>query len=223
MILRGLFIGFGVTALLMTGAFAQQALTPAEVVDDATQTAIAPEAVEEFVLGRGDVIDISVLEDSSLSRQVLVRPDGKISMPLAGSLQAEGRTPEQLQSDIREQLAKDFIEPPTVTVSLVRVAEAGAPGTEEIDLQSIYVLGQVGSPGRFDVTEPLDVLQALALAGGPGVFAATSRIQIRQRDENGGETVKLFDYDAIEDGAGAPFFELGDGTVIFVPERGIFE
>jgi polysaccharide export outer membrane protein len=170
------------------------------------------------VLKPGDVVEISVLEDSSLNRQALVRPDGKISMPLAGTLQAADRTPEALQADLRQRLAKDFIEAPTVTVSLV-----SASADEDEDLRFIYVLGQVANPGRFEVTEPLNILQALAIAGGPGVFAAKSRIQLRKRDENGGETVRLFDYAAVEDGSGHELLVVGYGDIVVVPERGLFE
>ncbi len=178
-------------------------------------------AVEEtpYMLQPGDTVDISVLEDSSLNRQVLVRPDGRISLPLAGTITAEGRSPEELQAEIRNRLADDFIEPPTVTVSLTGTSVA----EEELDVVSIYVIGQVGSPGRFEVDGPVDVLQALALAGGPGIFAAKSRIQIRRRTEAGGETVTLFDYTAVEEGIGVELQVIDDGDVVVVPERGLFE
>ena len=178
------------------------------------------EAAGDYTLAPGDQLDISVLEDPSLNRQVLVRPDGKISMPLAGTIEAAGRTPEEVQSLIRQRLAKDFIEPPTVTVSLL------ALGLEEdILLPAFYVLGEVAQPGRFAFEEekPVTVLQALALAGGPGVFAARKRIQIRRYGAEG-SALQVFNYDAVEDGEELPppLF-LQDGDVVIVPERGIFE
>ncbi|MEM9144755.1 MAG: polysaccharide biosynthesis/export family protein [Pseudomonadota bacterium] len=206
--LRHVFFGFWVAVLLGMAApqvaFAQS--------DEA-------EPVEDYVLTPGDIVEISVLEDSSLNRQVLVRPDGKISLPLAGTLVAAERTPEALQAAIRDRLAKDFIEPPTVTVSLVNTATA----TEEEEFQLIYVIGQVANPGRFEIVDPVNILQALAIAGGPGVFAATTRIQLRQRDENGGETVILFDYDQVLEGGGTRLLVVDDGDVVVVPERGLFE
>lgn len=182
------------------------------------EAAVEPEAVEPYVLNPGDVLEISVLEDSSLNREVLVRPDGMITVPLAGTVQAAGRTPEALQEILRARLAEDFIEPPTVTVSLASTGEA-----EEEDALFIYVIGQVASPGRHEILEPVGVLQALAIAGGPTPFAASSRIQIRRRDENGGETVRLFDYETIEEGAGHELLLVGHGDVVVVPERGLFE
>lgn len=176
------------------------------------------EATGDYTLASGDRIEINVLEDPSLNRQALVRPDGKISMPLAGTIEAAGRTPEEVQSSIRERLAKDFIEPPTVTVSLLGV------GVEEL-LPSFYVLGEVARPGRYalDDERPLTVLQGLALAGGVEVFAARKRIQVRRYGAEG-DTFHLFNYDAVESGEGLPpAFLLEDGDVIIVPERGIFE
>lgn len=201
-------IGLGLAVALVLGA-----PTHAEAQSDD-----AP-PVEDYVLVPGDVVEISVLEDSSLNRQVLVRPDGKISLPLAGTLVAAERTPEALQAAIRDRLAKDFIEPPTVTVSLINAAQT----EEEEELQLIYVLGQVVNPGRFEIEDPVNILQALAIAGGPGIFAATTRIQLRKRDENGGETVTLFDYDAVQEGNGTRLLVVDDGDVVVVPERGIFE
>lgn len=198
---------FGIFAALMSMAMT------ASAQDDGTAES------GDYLLNAGDVVEISVLEDSSLNRQVLVRPDGKVSMPLAGTVVAEGRTPEDLQEAVQQALAKDFLEPPTVTVSLVSSATTAA----EMDTHKIYVIGQVPSPGRIEVLEPIDVLQALAIAGGPGLFAAKHRIQIRRRNETGGETVSLFDYTAVEDGNGIALHMVSDGDVVVVPERGLFE
>ncbi len=177
------------------------------------------EATEDYALTPGDRIDISVLEDPTLNRQALVRPDGKISMPLAGAIAVAGLTPEAVQALIRRRLAKDFVAPPNVTVSLVTIGEAET-------LPVFYVLGEVTSPGSFTFEEekPVTVLQALSLAGGLDVFAARKRIQVRRYAEDT-ETLLLFDYDAIESGEGlllAPLL-IEDGDVIVVPESGLFE
>jgi polysaccharide export outer membrane protein len=172
---------------------------------------------DEYRIAIGDRLSISVLEDPGLNQTVLVRPDGRISLPLAGTVDARGRSPEELQAAIRRALARDFIDPPTVTVAVTGL------GPEETVLARIYVIGQVASPGALDVELPLDILQALALAGGPSAFAATRRIQVR-RTTNGRQSVQLFDYDQIDSGA-LPYvdFSMADGDVIVVPERGLFE
>ncbi len=177
------------------------------------------ESTGDYLLEPGDLIDISILEDPTLNRQALIRPDGNISMPLAGTIAAAGQTPEAVQRLIRRRLAKDFVEPPTVTVSLAAVAEDNV-----WEDPAFYVLGEVNEPGRynFDGEKPVTVLQALSLAGGLEVFAARKRIQIRRYAENI-ETLQLFDYDAVESGEGLlpPLF-IEDGDVIVVPERGLF-
>jgi polysaccharide export outer membrane protein len=180
-------------------------------------------AAQDYRLQPGDTIEVSVLEDPGLNRQVLIRPDGKVSLPLAGTVQAAGLTPEAVQRAVRGRLAGDFVEPPTVTVSLLGLGAEDLEEEAPEGLASVYVLGQVGAPGRYDVLRPVDILQALALAGGPGVFAARERIQVRRR-ESGGDVLMLFNYDDVEEGRVplAPI-DLRDGDVIVVPERGLFE
>lgn len=178
-------------------------------------------AAQSYLIQPGDRLSISVLEDATLNRQVLVRPDGRISLPLAGSVQAGGRTPEAVEQAIRRALSRDFVQPPTVTVSLESLAEPGRadPGS----LAKVFVIGQVAQPGRYDLETPIDLLQALAVAGGPGVFAATSRVQVRRRVD-GAETVLLYNYDLIEDGmVPSESILLRDGDVVVVPQRGLFE
>ncbi|MEM9780998.1 MAG: polysaccharide biosynthesis/export family protein [Pseudomonadota bacterium] len=191
----------------------------------------APVVDEGFVLRPGDVLSVSVLEDANLNRQLLVRPDGKVTMPIAGTIDAAGRTPEQLQRIILSRLSRDFITPPTVDVSLASLGLAnqqreqdGVVAEEELEAGFVYVIGQVTRPGPvpFEVEKPLDVLQALAVAGGVSPFAAVSRIQVRRRTEIG-EEVQLFDYERIEDGVIGEIVTLQDGDVIVVPERGLFE
>jgi polysaccharide export outer membrane protein len=170
-----------------------------------------------YRLQPGDVIAISVLEDPGLNQSVLVRPDGRISLPLAGTIEVEGLSPEEVSRAIRRNLAKDFVAPPTVTVSLSSSAE------EADELTRVFVLGQVGNAGTYEVELPMDLLQLLAIAGGPSAFAATERIQLRRR-VNGVDHVYLFDYEAIEDGlVPVASLMLQEGDVVVVPERGLFE
>ncbi|MEM8792713.1 MAG: polysaccharide biosynthesis/export family protein [Pseudomonadota bacterium] len=184
----------------------------------------AADTDEPYLLVPGDTLDITVLEDPELNRSVLVRPDGKIALPIAGTLTAEGRSPEQLMRVIRSRLASNFIEPPNVTVSVTSVSEEEE---DEDDIFSVFILGEVNRPGRYDYEseEKINVLQALTLAGGPGPFAARARIQVREMVETI-ETLRLFDYNAAESGllnTDRDLADLADGAVIIVPERGLFE
>jgi polysaccharide export outer membrane protein len=185
------------------------------------------EAQDPYRLQPGDVVEITVIEDPNLNRRVLVGPDGRISLPLAGSVVAADRTLGDVQATIQAQLAGNFVRPPTVSASLVALGPPPLPEMEEeLDLFSVYVLGEVLRPGRYDYEsdKPISVLQALALAGGPGVFADRDEIQIRNLAEDGAEKIRIFDYDAVEKGLGATLATtLSDGAIIVVPERGLFD
>jgi polysaccharide biosynthesis/export protein len=182
---------------------------------------------DAYQLQPGDIIEITVIEDPNLNRRLLIGPDGRISLPLAGSIVAAGRSLGQIQSAVQAGLAGNFVRPPTVTAALVALAPPGLSELEEeIELYSVYVLGEVNRPGRYDYEsdKPISVLQALALAGGPGIFADRDQIQVRGLEEGGAETIRIFDYDAVEEGLGATLTAtLSDGAVIVVPERGLFD
>jgi polysaccharide export outer membrane protein len=167
----------------------------------------------------GDTLAITVLEDETLNRQSLVLPDGRISVPLAGSVNAAGQTVEAVERVIADRLASNFAVRPSVFVSVVTVAE------EIIETFPIYVLGQVGEPGIREVEPGTTLLQAVALAGGLDRFAATKRIQLRRTDPSTGqERLFLFNYKAVErGGAIQSMITLREGDVIIVPERRLFE
>lgn len=172
----------------------------------------------------GDTVLVGVLEDAELSAQVLVLPDGRISLPVAGTIMAGGRTPDELSRVIRSRLAGNFVNAPTITVSLTSLAPEDE---DEDELSTVFVLGEVSQPGayEYDPEEPITVLKALTLAGGLGPFAARTRIQIRE-ELDGTEVLRLFDYEAVEEGlinTSRDLATLADGAVIVVPERGLFE
>jgi polysaccharide biosynthesis/export protein len=171
-----------------------------------------------YRIQEGDTLAVSVLEDETLNSQVLVLPDGRISVPLAGSVQAAGRTVEQVESTIADRLASNFAVRPNVFVSVTGVAEEG-------DLINVYVLGRVGSPGVREVEAGTTLLQAISLGGGFDQFAATNRIQLRRTDPaTGQERLYVFNYDAVERGGAIPsMLTLREGDVIIVPERRLFE
>jgi len=219
-------------ALLLAALIATFALAPATAQDAAPDAAPVPEELpEDFTLKPGDVISISVLEDTNLNRDALIRPDGKITLPIAGVIEAAGRKPEEVQVIVQRRLAEDFITPPTVSVALTGLGPINQrvlnrlAAEEEGELGRVYVIGEVGRSGavEFPLDEPFTLLQALSVAGGPSVFGATERIQLRRQTDTG-EEILLFDYEEVLDGERpiAPIF-LMEGDVIVVPERGLFE
>lgn len=166
----------------------------------------------------GDVLAVTVLEDETLNRETLVLPDGRISVPLAGAVEAAGQTVETVERTIADRLASNFAVRPNVFVSVVTVDETG-------ETFPIYVLGRVGEPGVREVEAGTTLLQAISLAGGFDRFAATKRIQLRRTDpQSGREQLYVFNYDAVERGAAIQaMITLREGDVVLVPERRLFE
>jgi polysaccharide export outer membrane protein len=125
-----------------------------------------------YLIQPGDLLEVSVWREEYLEREVVVQPDGKISFPLVGVLNAGGTTVDEVQTRVAERLAQ-YIPDPVVTVSI-----------KEIRGNRVYVLGQVQSPGQFIMNPTVDVIQALALAGGTTPFAELNDIKILRRSEN---------------------------------------
>ena len=165
----------------------------------------------------GDTIEISVLQDSKLDRRVLIGPDGRISFPLAGHLQAGGLTPEAVENALRNRLQKNYSDRLDITVSLVSSGRA-----EDDNKPRIYVTGEITKPGTYVLIKSINIMQAIAQAGGLGPFAARQRIQVR-RKINGEESVFYFNYAAFEAGTDLTGnINLLGGDVLVVPERGLF-
>jgi len=158
-----------------------------------------------YLIGPEDTLEISVWKEQTLQREVIVRPDGKISFPLLGDLQAAGRTPTQLREEITEKLKK-YIPAPVVTVLVTKVAG-----------YKIFVIGQVKKAGQYEVGRYLDVMQALALAGGLTPFASENNIIILRRTGSK-ESVLRFEYAAVKKGRDlGQNIVLESGDVVVVP------
>jgi polysaccharide export outer membrane protein len=178
-------------------------------------------SAQEYKLRAGDVVQIEVLEDATLNRSAIVLPDGRISLPLAGSVRVAGRTIGQVQSELSARLASGFATPPTVFVSVDSLAERVPATARTID---IFVLGAANAPGKVEVAPGTTLLQAIAQAGGLSPFAAKKRIQLRRVDKSGNENVYKLNFDAIENGAASGgTTRLVDGDVIVIPQRKLFE
>jgi polysaccharide export outer membrane protein len=141
-------------------------------------------AVVRYEVQPSDVLQVSVWREPELSQQVLVRPDGAFSFPLAGDINAVGKTVEELRRELIERLGR-YIPDLVVTVSVL-----------EIKGNKIYVIGQVNQPGEFIVNPRVDVMQALSLAGGTTAFASPSEIFVLRRD-NGQQRRLPFNFDAV--------------------------
>jgi polysaccharide export outer membrane protein len=171
-------------------------------------------AQSRYVLQPGDTVEISVLQDPTLNRKIVIGPDGTISFPLAGHMRAAGLTAEALEMSLTKRLSKNYKSKLAVTVTLGQVSQGLG--------SRIYITGQVNKPGPYPITPGTHVMQAIALSGGLARFAAGSRIQIHRRVA-GEERVFVFDYNAFESGKNLEGnIPLEPGDVIVVPERGLF-
>lgn len=143
---------------------------------------------EPYRIQPGDLLIVSVWKEDALMSEVLVRPDGGMSFPLVGDVQASGHSVEELRVLVNDRLSK-FIPDPSVTIAV-----------KQIGGNRVYVLGKVSRPGEFTFSQPIDVMQALSLAGGATSFAALDDIQILRRDAGGKQTARRFRYSAVERG-----------------------
>lgn len=140
-----------------------------------------------YRIGPEDLLEISVWREESLHREVLVRPDGGISFPLAGDVQVAGKTPQEVQYEITRRI-REFIPEAVVNVSV-----------KEVSGYRIFVVGKVNNPGQFVVGRYVDVLQALTPAGGLTPYARESGIKVL-RNEGGKQKVYPFRYSDVKDG-----------------------
>jgi polysaccharide export outer membrane protein len=180
------------TALIVSGCASQSVAPDPPGSNDVSRAALeraseAPMADQGYVLEPGDIIGISVWREPGLEDTVLVRPDGGITFPLAGEVDAEGKTIAEVSHDLTQRLA-EFIPDPVVTVSI-----------QQIEGNRIFVTGRVNKPGSIVLTRPLDVMQALSMAGGLSPFADKDAIKVLRR--SGDRQIAIpFDYKAVQKG-----------------------
>lgn len=177
-----------------------------------------------YLIQTGDILSVEVLEDASLNRELLVLPDGKVTMPLAGSVIAAGRTVAQVKAALTSRLTANFSLDPNVYVSVRKLAARTPRAPEEPLRHTVYVLGEVKKPGRMQVEPGTTVLQFFAQMGGFTNFAALRRIQLRRTTAQGREHLYTLNYKAIESGQSPNgLTEIRDGDVFVVPQRKLFE
>ena len=162
-------------------------------------------AQEPYLLNPGDIMRISVWNEEALQQEVLVLPDGSISFPLVGILQVAGRSPAQVQAELGEKLSR-LIPDPEINLTV-----------QAVDGNSLFIIGKVNQPGRFPMTRPIDVVQALSLAGGFTPYAKQDSIQILRRNGSRQRIIR-FDYTQIADGEALETnIILQSGDTIVVP------
>jgi len=155
----------------INSVFAQQPKKPPE--------AGPIQVFESYVIGQGDVLEVFVWRNEQLSREVVVRPDGKISLPLIQDLHAEGLTAIQLRDEITRRL-KQFVQNPTVTVIVTQT-----------NSYKVSVLGKVAEPGVYPITTRTTLVEAISLAGGFTEWANRRKITVIRNEEGKKKKIKI--------------------------------
>lgn len=185
--------------LLIGGGCAERITYPVDYIPPA-----------EFLLGPEDVLVITVWKNQELSREVIVRPDGMISVPLIGDIQAFGLTAEVLAKRITERL-KEYMASPTVSVQV-----------KEINSYFIYVVGEVIKPGKYAMKSYATVWQGVSLAGGFSPFASREKMHVIRISKDGNNQAHQIQIpvsysDMLSDKGAVGNFFLRSGDVIVVP------
>jgi polysaccharide export outer membrane protein len=192
----------GAALFVGTSASAQ---TPVAIKPASVSSQVAGIDPSTYRVGAEDVLEISVWREDALKKETLVRPDGGVSYPLIGEVQAAGKTVLEIREEIAQRLEK-FIPDPAVSVSILKVGS-----------QRVYVIGKVNKPGDFPVGRHVDVLQALSMAGGLTPFADGNDIRVMRR-EGDRQVVLPFEYGRVVRGQKLEQnIQLHAGDVVVVP------
>lgn len=200
-----IFTSLLVVSLAGSPYAAQQA--PARSASAAT-TVTAGQTVDagaDYVIGPDDLLSIVIWRDQQLSGDVLVRPDGKISLPLIDEIQAAGLTPRQLRDRIVTE-ARRFVSEPIATVTV-----------RQVNSRKVYITGLVAKPGQYPLAAGMTVLQLIATAGGLLDYAKANDIRVVRTDEAGQRAILRFDYEqATKDKSPTQHVELKPGDTVVV-------
>jgi len=161
---------------------------------------------DDYIIGPSDVLAINVWKDSELTRNVPVRPDGKISLPLIGEMEVSGLTALDVQRLVTQRL-KEYVAKPEVTVMV-----------QEVRSRTYIIVGKIAKPGSFSLSKPTTVLEAIAIAGGFQEFAKVNKVYILRHQDDGSEIKLRFEYKKVlTQRATQENIELKNGDTIVVP------
>jgi polysaccharide biosynthesis/export protein len=192
-----------ISGLVAAGSALAQ--TPSESKPPPVSSQVPDVDPSSYRVGPEDLLEISVWREDALKKEALVRPDGGISYPLIGEVQAAGKTVLEIREEIAKRLER-FIPDPAVSVAILKVGS-----------QRVYVIGKVNKPGEYPLGRYVDVLQALSMAGGLTPFADSNEIRVMRR-EGGRQVVLPFEYSRVVRGQKLEQnIQLRGGDVVVVP------
>jgi polysaccharide export outer membrane protein len=190
--------------LLTPSTSSAQASQPGGPAPGATPTLVTP---ADYVIGPGDILEVRFWRDPDMTSTVVVRPDGRVSLPLLNDIQAAGLAVEAFRASVQANAAKNvFLTEPTVGVIV-----------KEIHSRQVFITGNVANPGTFPLGNRLNVLQLIALAGGLGEYADKGKISVI-RQEGSRQVQFKFNHDDIARGRNLDQnIELRPGDTVLVP------
>ena len=200
-----LFLSLLAFAFSATAQSAPQQIAAVSVDSNLPVHAAVPPA-DDYIIGNEDVLAVNIWKEPEISRTVPVRPDGKITLPLVGDIQAGGLTPHKLQDEITAGL-RSYVSSPEVTVIV-----------QEVKSRRFNIVGEITKPGSYALTEPMTVLDAIAVGGGLRDFAKGSRIYVLRTNSDGTKSRLAFDYKQVIKGKRmSENVELHSGDTIVIP------
>jgi polysaccharide export outer membrane protein len=203
------FTIMGIVSVMATTALAQSKMAAMNPPNDSAQEKSSLIVTTDYIIVPEDVLDITVWKNADLSKTVQVRPDGRISLPLIGDVEAVSRTSTQLTQEISTRL-KSYMENPTVSIVV-----------KEVNSYAIFVLGEVVKPGRYPLKSKTTLLQAVTLASGFTQVASRNKIVIFRFAKDGDPLMKIkasYDDIVLRDGTNQNI-ELKPGDTIVVPSE----
>jgi polysaccharide export outer membrane protein len=195
------FASIAVIGLVFAGPAAAQ--TPA--AHSSTPATAAPVVPGDYVIGADDALSIVFWRDKDMSVEVVVRPDGKISLPLLNEVQAAGYTPEQLRGQLVEAASK-YLEEPNATVVV-----------KEIRSRKVFITGNVAKPASYPLTGEMNVVQLIAQAGGLLEYADSKNIVVMRTEAGKQQHFKVNYNDVIKQKNVAQNISLKPGDTVVVP------
>lgn len=203
------WLGLALT-LAATAQARNKAIREARIANMRSVAARAPSRIEaprhEYIIGPEDVLAIDVWRQPEISRVEPVRPDGRITLPLAGEIEASGRTTHSLEREIAQRLTR-YIRQPNVTVIV-----------QQANSHRFNIIGDVLRPGSYSLGTRTSVLDAIAIAGGFGEFAKVTRIYVVRQQSNGSSQRIRFNYkDAVHGNPRDLNLDLKPGDTVIVP------
>ena len=190
-----------VTRLVVALAASIALLPRAAVADDPPVRGADTPSAGEYRLGAGDKLRIEVYKDAQLSQSLQIRPDGKITLPLVGDIEATNRTPLELRDEITKSL-REFMTNPVVTVIVVEALSS-----------QVFVTGQVAKSGPIQIFGPTTIVQAIAMAGGLAEWANKRDVRVLRPGPTGTQTIRV-NYQEALDGESRPVYLRSGDTVV---------